>query len=207
MKSMNVRVCSIVCLCMMAFSGPLIAEEIAAEEIAAREMPVEAGSGSSYLINSGDVLEIFVWNEEELNKQVIVRPDGFISLPLAGQIEAGGKTPDQLEQAIAEALGKYLKDAPQVTASVIALDGNKIYVLGKVQRPGEFPMNRQTDIMQALALAGGLNQFAAENKIVVLRRDALGKLHATPFEYGEVKGGDDLETNILLQSGDVVVVR
>jgi polysaccharide export outer membrane protein len=87
------------------------------------------------------------------------------------------------------------------------LDGNKIYVLGKVQRPGEFPMNRQTDIMQALALAGGLNQFAAENKIVVLRRDSNGVQKAIPFEYGEVKGGDELQTNILLQSGDVVVVR
>jgi polysaccharide export outer membrane protein len=207
MKSMNLQFRAFVCLCLIALTNPLIAEEIAAKDIAAQEMPAEAGSGSSYLINAGDALEIFVWNEEELRREVIVRPDGFISLPLAGQIKAGGKTPDQLEQAIAEALGKYLKDAPQVTASVIQLGGNKIYVLGKVQRPGEFPMNRQTDIMQALALAGGLNQFAAENKIVVLRRDAIGPLHAIPFEYGEVKGGDDLETNILLQSGDVVVVR
>jgi polysaccharide export outer membrane protein len=202
MKSISLQVRSLVCVCLVALINPLIAEEIAAEE----GVP-EAGAVSSYLINSGDILEIFVWNEEELRREVVVRPDGFISLPLAGQIKAGGKTPDQLEQAIAEALGKYLKDAPQVTASVIQLAGNKIYVLGKVQHSGEFPINRQTDIMQALALAGGLNQFAAENKIVVLRRDVEGKLHAIPFEYGEVKGGDDLETNILLQSGDVVVVR
>ena len=202
---MQVR--SLVCLCLVALINPVFAEEIAAEERAAEEVVAEAGTGSSYLINSGDILEIFVWNEEELSRQAIVRPDGYISLPLAGQIAAGGRTPDQLEKAIAEALGKYLKDAPQVTASVRQLDGNKIYVLGKVQRPGEFPMNRQTDIMQALALAGGLNQFAAENKIVVLRRDATGVQRAIDFEYGEVKGGDDLETNILLQSGDVVVVR
>jgi polysaccharide export outer membrane protein len=162
---------------------------------------------SSYQINSGDILEIFVWNEDELKREVIVRPDGFISLPLAGQIEAGGKTPEQLEEVIAEALGKYLKDVPQVTASVIQLAGYKIYVLGKVNRPGEYPISRQTDVMQALALGGGLNQFAAENSIVVLRRLPDGTQKAIDFKYGKVKGGDDLETNILLQSGDVVVVR
>lgn len=162
---------------------------------------------SSYQINPGDILEIFVWNEEELRREVIVRPDGFISLPLAGQIAAGGKTPSQLEEAVAAALGKYLKDVPHVTASVVQLLGYKIYVLGKVNRPGEYPINRPTDVMQALALGGGLNQFAAENKIVVLRRNAEGVQQAIDFEYGEVKGGDDLETNILLHSGDVVVVR
>jgi polysaccharide export outer membrane protein len=197
MKSISLQFRSFVCLCLMALIGPLIAEETAAE----------VGAGSTYLINSGDILEIFVWNEDELRREVIVRPDGFISLPLAGQIAAGGKTPDQLEAAVAEALGKYLKDVPHVTASVIQLSGYKIYVLGKVNRPGEYPINRQTDVMQALALGGGLNQFAAENKIVVLRRDANGVQRAIDFEYGEVKGGDHLETNNLLQSGDVVVVR
>jgi polysaccharide export outer membrane protein len=202
MKSMNLQFRAFVCLCLIALTSPLIAEEIAAQEV----VPA-AGTGSSYLINSGDILEIFVWNEDELRREVVVRPDGFISLPLAGQIAAGGKTPDQLEAAVAEALGKYLKDVPHVTASVIQLAGYKIYVLGKVQRPGEYPINRQTDVMQALALGGGLNQFAAENKIVVLRRDSNGVQRAIDFEYGEVKGGDELETNILLQSGDVVVVR
>lgn len=199
---MSLQVRAFACFCLVALINPLVAEERVVEEIVA-----EAGAVSSYLINSGDILEIFVWNEEELRREVVVRPDGFISLPLAGQIQAGGKTPDQLEAAVAEALGKYLKDVPHVTASVIQLAGYKIYVLGKVNRPGEYPINRQTDVMQALALGGGLNQFAAENKIVVLRRDANGVQRAIDFEYGEVKAGDDLETNILLQSGDVVVVR
>jgi polysaccharide export outer membrane protein len=162
---------------------------------------------ASYYINSGDILEVFVWNEEALTRDVVVRPDGYISLPLAGQVEAGGQTTEQLQDAVAAALGKYLKDVPHVTVSVRQLAGYKIYVLGKVHRPGEYPINRQTDVMQALALGGGLNQFAAENKIVVLRRDKDGVQKAIHFEYGEVKGGDDLETNILLQSGDVVVVR
>jgi polysaccharide export outer membrane protein len=161
---------------------------------------------ASYRINPGDLLAIFVWNEENLNQEVLVRPDGFINFPLAGEIDATGSTPGELENKLAEALGKYLKDKPTVTASVRQLNGNKIYVIGKVQRPGEYPINRPIDVMQALALGGGLNTYAAENSIKVLRRDAAGKQTAIPFEYGEVKDGDDLETNILLRAGDVVVV-
>jgi polysaccharide export outer membrane protein len=147
-----------------------------------------------------------VWNEESLTRDVVVSPDGFISFPLAGQIQAGGKTSAELEGALAAALGKYLKDEPTVTASLIQLEGNIVYVLGKVNRPGPYPINRPTDVTQALAMAGGLNQFAAENSINILRRDEQGRQHAIEFEYGDVKDGDALETNILLKAGDVVVV-
>lgn len=167
-----------------------------------------AGSavGASYAINPGDVLQVFVWNEESLSREVLVRPDGFISIPLVGQVAAGGRTPDEVEQAIAEGLGRYLKDEPTVTVSLQGIGGNKIYILGKVNRPGEYPMVRPVDVMQALAIAGGLNTFAAENSIVVLRRNTDGSQAAIPFEYGEVKDGDALDTNIMLRAGDVVVV-
>lgn len=161
----------------------------------------------SYKINPGDVLRVDVWNEESLSRELVVLPDGYISFPLAGSVKAGGLTPVKVETALAEALNKYLKDKPTVTISVLELRGNKIFVLGKVNKAGEFPINRPTDVMQALAMAGGLNTFAAENDITVLRRDAAGQQVAIPFEYGEVKAGDELHTNILLQSGDVVVVR
>ena len=161
----------------------------------------------SYKINPGDILRIDVWNEESLTREVAVPPDGYISFPLAGAVLVGGQTVFAAEAAISEALGKFLKDTPTVTVAVQQLLGNKIYVLGKVNRPGEYPINRPTDVMQALAMGGGLNTFAAENKIVVLRRIKTGEQIAIKFEYGEVKAGEDLHTNIVLQSGDVVVVR
>jgi polysaccharide export outer membrane protein len=99
-----------------------------------------------------------------------------------------------------------LKDAPNVTVNPIRLDGNKISVLGKVARPGEYPINRPIDVMGALALGAGLNQFAAENSIKILRRNEQGEQIAIPFEYGDVKNGEALETNILLKAGDIVVV-
>ncbi len=160
----------------------------------------------SYKINPGDILRINVWNEETLTRESVVSPDGYISFPLAGSILVGGQTTPVAEAAIAEALGEYLKDTPTVTVSVLQLAGNKIYVLGKVLRPGEYPINRPTDVMQALAIGGGLKTFAAENKIIVLRRLKTGEQIAMPFEYAEVKNGESLETNIVLQSGDVVVV-
>jgi polysaccharide export outer membrane protein len=162
---------------------------------------------SSYKINPGDILRIDVWNEESLAREVVVQPDGYISFPLVGEILVGGDTATNAQNQLAEALGKFLKDTPAVTVMVEQLLGNKIYVLGKVNRPGEFPINRPTDVMQALAMAGGLNTFAAENKINVLRRIQTGEQVAIPFAYSEVKEGEKLQSNILLQSGDVVVVR
>ena len=159
-----------------------------------------------YHVNPGDVLNIYVWNEESLTREMVVLPDGSVSFPLAGKVMVGGKTVDAAEKALAEGLGQYLKDEPTVTISPLQLAGNKIYVLGKVNRPGEYPINRPTDVMQALALAGGLNAFASEGSINVLRRDTGGVQKAIPFHYGDVKDGDELDTNILLKSGDVVVV-
>ena len=167
---------------------------------------VNALAESTYKINPGDLLRVDVWNEESLTREIIVQPDGYISFPLAGSVAVGGISGPAAEAAIADALSKFLKDVPTVTVAVQQLLGNKIYVLGKVNRPGEYPINRPTDVMQALAMGGGLNAFAAENSIQVLRRDEAGKQIAIPFEYAEVKDGEQLETNIILQSGDVVVV-
>lgn len=165
-----------------------------------------AADTGTYQINAGDTLEVLVWNEEALSRQVKVRPDGFISLPLAGEFRAGGKTPADLTAAIAEALSKYLNDKPVVTVSLLAMDGNIIYVLGKVNRPGAFPVAMPVDVTQALAWAGGLNAFADEKDIQVLRRDETGKQHAMSFNYAGVKSGEKLKSNIVLESGDVVVV-
>ena len=159
-----------------------------------------------YTMNPGDVLRVDVWNEESLSREILVRPDGMISLPMAGDIDTNAATTTQVADKISKALGKYLKDTPRVVVSLVSVDGNKVYVIGKVEQPGAYVVTSDTDVMQALALAGGLNAFAAENDIRVLRRKPDGSQVAIPFRYAEVKSGDELETNIVLQSRDVVVV-
>ena len=159
-----------------------------------------------YLVNPGDVLRIDVWNEESLSREVLVRPDGIISLPMAGEIETSNSSPSQVGDKISEALAKYMKDAPRVVVSVVDVPGNKVFVMGKVVRPGEYKVTSDTDVMQALALAGGLNAFAAENDIRILRREANGTQIVIPFEYAKVKFGKELQSNIILRSRDIVVV-
>lgn len=162
---------------------------------------------SLYQVNPGDVLSIEVRNEETLTKpQVLVRPDGYISTPIVGDILAGGRTIPEIEAEITTAFSKYLKDEPVVIVSVIAIDGNAIYVLGKVNRPGQFIIKSSTDVTQALALAGGITTFADKNSIKILRRDSMGTQKAFPFNYSSVKNGKALESNILLKSGDVILV-
>jgi len=164
-------------------------------------------ASGSYQINAGDVLSLEVWNEPTLSaEQVLVRPDGFISVPVVGEIRAGRHTVSEIEDAIAASLNQYLKDEPTIVVSVLGTAGNQVYVLGKVARPGVFPLRGPLDVTQALALAGGLNSFAAENKVKVLRRDAEGNQYSIKFRYGQVSDGDNLESNILLQSGDIVLV-
>ena len=158
----------------------------------------------AYRIQPGDVLEISVWREETMLKQVLVRPDGGLSYPLVGEVQAAGKTIAELQALITERLKKYIPD-PVVTVSTQQLSGNKVYVVGRVQRPGEFVANRYMDVVQALSVAGGMTPYAAANKIKVLRRED-GKLIAIPFKYGEIEKGENLEQNIILQSGDVVLV-
>lgn len=160
-----------------------------------------------YLINTGDILSITVWNEPSFSaEQLLVRPDGFISAPVVGEVKAGGQTINQLQNVLAESLSRYLKDEPTVVATVLAASGSQIFVLGKVNAPGAYPITGRFDVTQAISMARGLNTFAAENKILVLRRDANGVQKAIAFEYGRVRSGKDLSSNILLKSGDVVIV-
>ena len=157
-----------------------------------------------YLLNAGDVLDISVWNEEALQKQVIILPDGMIAFPLAGELAAEGETVTALQSALKRKLSEYLSD-PVVTVSVVAVSGNNIHILGKVLTPGNFVMNNTLDAMQALSLAGGLSPYAEENNIIVLRR--IGeRQQILPVHYAAIKKGQDLETNVVLKSGDVIVI-
>ncbi len=159
---------------------------------------------SDYAVQPGDVLRVTVWKEENLDREVLVRPDGGVSFPLVGDVPAKGRTVDQLREEISSRLVEYIP-APAVTVSVKEINGNKVFVIGKVNRPGDFVLNRVVDVMQALSMAGGMTPFAKTNRINVLRRID-DKQIAIPFKFAEVQKGINLEQNILLQNGDIVVV-
>lgn len=161
-------------------------------------------ANEGYLIGPEDVLHITVWKEEELDREVVVRPDGKISFPLVGSVQAAGRTTEEVQREITERLKKYIPD-PVATVAVKTVSGYKVYVLGKVNNPGEFTVGRYVDVLQALTLAGGLNPYASEGGIKILRRKN-GKQIALPFDYEEVEEGENLAQNILLKSGDIVVV-
>ena len=157
-----------------------------------------------YRLLAGDQLHVSVWKEPELQRDVIIRPDGRFSFPLVGDIVAKGKSVPQIQAEITKALTQYIPEAV-ITVTVTAPSGNKVYVIGQVQKPGEFVVNPMVDVMQALSIAGGMTPFASVNDILILRRES-GKQTMLPFHYGEVEKGRNLDQNIVLRPGDVVVV-
>lgn len=162
-------------------------------------------SEENYLINSGDVLSISVWREESLQiTDVLVRPDGYIAFPLVGNLRVAGKSVPEISQEMSAKLTKFIPD-PVVHVAVKALSGNLVYVIGKVTRPGVFPMGSRVDVVQALSMAGGMTPYAAANKVRILRREGNRQI-AIPFAYGDIEKGEQLEQNIVLRAGDVVVV-
>jgi len=159
----------------------------------------------AYTLNPGDVLEISVWNEEALQQQVMVLPDGTISFPLVGILNVASKTPAQVQEHIKEKLSRVIPD-PEINVAVVSVDGNNIFIIGKVNQPGQVPLFRPTDVMQALSQAGGMTAYAKSDEIRILRRDKRGKLKVIKFDYELITKGKALETNILLKSGDTIVV-
>ncbi len=160
-----------------------------------------------YKINPGDVLSVYVWNEDNVSqKEILVRPDGRISIPIVGEVVVAGKSIGVVKEELSARLSTILIDKPVVTVSVVQLSGNTVFVLGKVARPGQFVILGKLDVTQALALAGGTTTFAKESDIKVLRRDQDGTQKAINFNYGKIESGKNLEDNILIQSGDVVIV-
>jgi len=162
-------------------------------------------ANDAYRLNPGDKLEITVWQEENLKQEVVVLPDGTISFPLVGHVSAAGKTTEELVSLLRERLSKYIPDS-EINVRLLAAEGNMIYVTGEVKKPGAFVMARPMDVMHALSMAEGLTEFARKNKIIVLRREADGQTKSLPFKYGDIEDGENLDSNIMLQSGDTIVV-
>ena len=159
---------------------------------------------SAYGIGPGDILEISVWKDESLTRQIVVPPDSVISFPLIEDIDVNGLTVADLRKIITEKLSEYIPDAT-VAVLFYQVNSMRAYVIGKVNKPGEFPITMETNVMQVLAMAGGLNPFASASNILILRQKD-NKTEKITFNYNQVESGKNLEQNILLQRGDVVVV-
>jgi polysaccharide export outer membrane protein len=163
-----------------------------------------AATSEGYLLRAGDTLVVSVWKETELQADVLIRPDGGISFPLAGDLQAAGHTVAEVTATVQAKVRGFIPDAV-VTVAVKTAMGNQVFVIGKVNKPGNFLLSGPLDVMQALSLAGGVTPFASTNSIRVLRR-AGDRLSSLPFHYRQVSNGRKLDQNILLQSGDTVVV-
>jgi polysaccharide export outer membrane protein len=162
------------------------------------------GVDADYIIGPGDQIGISVWRDENLTRTVVVLPDGKIYFPLIGEVEAGGKTVSQLKEELEKRLSRYVSDTG-VTVDVRQSNSMIIYVVGKVNAPGRQILLANTNVLQALAMVGGLNPFADKGDIKIFRQEG-GRTVVFNFDYDDVAEGRHLETNIALKRGDVIIV-
>lgn len=197
-------------LFLLALASPIFGSDEAkaagnaAAAEAEKEKPRVVGGSpldpKNYVIGAEDLLLIRVWREPELSGQFPVRPDGRISLPLVNEIAAAGLTPEQLSAAITRGLEKYMKQ-PEVSVAVVQVNSKKYFVIGEVMKPGPYPLTVPTTVLEALITAGGFRDFANPKKIVILRGAERLK-----FNYKDVVAGKRTEQNVLLESGDKIIV-
>lgn len=174
-------------------------------ETAAAVPSMSSEVSADYQIGPGDVVAIHVWKEPELSRTLPVRPDGFLSLPLIGEIKASGFTAAQLQAVFTQQYQKYMAN-PTITVMVQEARSRRFSVMGEVQRPGSYILTQPTTVLESLALVGGFRNFASVKKIYVLRARGNGTSERIPFNYSRVIKGKDSRANILLQPGDTVVV-
>jgi polysaccharide biosynthesis/export protein len=159
----------------------------------------------SFVIGNDDVLGVNVWKEPDISRSIPVRPDGKISLPLVGEVQAAGQTPLKLEQDIAGKLRGYISE-PEVTVMVERINSEKFNILGQVAKPGSYPLTNSATVLDAIALAGGFRDFAKQNAIYILRQNPAGGESRIPFHYKDVIRGKNPQQNIKLESRDTIVV-
>ena len=157
-----------------------------------------------YVIGPEDVLTIVVWREKDMSTDAVVRPDGMISLPLLNDLSAAGLTPDQLRASIEKAASKYVAE-PNATVIVKAINSRKVHILGNVGKAGSYPLAGDMTVLQLIALAGGLQEYADAKNIVVMRKED-GRDHALKFNYKDVVRQKNMDQNVLLKPGDTVIV-
>jgi polysaccharide biosynthesis/export protein len=159
----------------------------------------------SFVIGNDDVLAINVWKEPDVSRSIPVRSDGRISLPLAGEIQAAGRTPLALEREIADKLKNFISE-PEVTVMVQQINSQKFNILGQVMKPGSFTLTNSATVLDGIALAGGFRDFAKKKSVYILRQNADGTQTRIPFNYKEVLKGENPAQNIKLQPRDTIVV-
>jgi polysaccharide export outer membrane protein len=157
-----------------------------------------------YTIGPEDVLNVMFWRDKEMSADVVVRPDGRITLPLVNDVIAAGLTPEQLRDRIREEASKYVED-PSVTVIVRQINSRRVFITGMVGKPGAYPMTRAITVLQLISLAGGLNEYADTKNIMIMRTEN-GQQVALKFNYNDVRKGKNLKQNIELRTGDTVVV-
>ena len=174
-------------------------------QLTPEDLSKEEGIPSTYQIGAEDVLEVQVWKNPDLSRVVTVRPDGKISLPLIGDIQAAGLTATQLKEVVTEKLKAYYKEPPEVSVLVQQVNSYAIYILGEVSSPGKYVVKSGTTFLQAITLAGGFTPFASTSNITLLRKGKEGKETAVRINYKDILAGK-LEYNILLKPGDTIIV-
>jgi polysaccharide export outer membrane protein len=167
-------------------------------------IPAGVTPPAGYVIGPDDQLSIVYWREKELSADAVVRPDGLISLPLLNDVMAAGLTPEQLRAKITEGATKFVED-PTVSVVVKAINSRKVFITGQVGKPGPYPLSGPTTVLQLIATAGGVAEYAKKNEIVVLRNES-GKQSTFPFNYEQVMKRKNLGQNIELKPGDTVIV-
>lgn len=206
MKALVLRPLSFV-LVTSLFGSAAFAQQPAAPPATAVAPPaapagVELPPG--YVIGADDVLTVIFWRDKEMSTEVAVRPDGKVTLPLVNDIDAAGKTPEQLRLDIAEAASRFV-EAPTVSVVVKAINSRKVFITGMVGKSGAFPLTGPTTVLQLISMAGGLHEFA-NSKNIIINRVENGKQVALKFNYNDVRRGKKLQQNIELKPGDTVVV-
>jgi polysaccharide export outer membrane protein len=191
----------------LAAAALVVTPAVEAQQAApASKAPARASAaGSDYVIGPEDVLQVTVWKNDNLSRVVPVRPDGKISLPLLHDVQAAGLTAMQLRDKVSRALAEFMPN-PEVSVIVTDIRSFRVSVMGEVQRPGVLLLKSSTTVLEAIAMAGGFRDFASPSKIVVVRRDAAGQSQKIPFNYNKAIRNGETEDNIVLKTGDVIVV-
>jgi polysaccharide biosynthesis/export protein len=187
-------------VCALVAAAVLSVEAAQNQAVGASEVHAPPG----YVIGPLDVLEVQFWRDKDLSAEVVVRPDGKISLPLLNEVEAGGLTPEQLRFRVLEHARRFVEE-PTATVIVKQINSRNVFIMGEVQKPGTYPLGGSTSVLQLIAIAGGLTEFAGRDGIVVLRT-VDGETERHRVNYNDVIKGNGLKQNLPLQPGDTVVV-